>query len=371
MTNHIGALDGVRGLAVILVLLFHFGLLPSGWVGVQLFFVLSGFLITRILLDGRREPLKLSLQRFYWRRSLRILPVFLLFMTTVAVTWLATGLPASFASDWPWLVTFAANLARLRPGDIGEPFVHMWSLAVEEQFYLVWPFAVLMLPMRQLKWVMWMLLLGIPLLRLASFGWMEGAGFSSGYAGRVVYVLPFTQFDAFAAGAVFAIWPSLINKGSTRNLLLVATTTAACGFAVLVAEHLSGNGAFAGSFGYSMYLVERGGYFWGYSILNLLFAGLIAAAMHERAWSSMFSTAPLVYIGKISYGLYVYHLPLLLVVRHWLPRHSASAFASRELAIFALWVALSVLVAAISYYLVEKPILRLKDRKFMRVLPVE
>jgi peptidoglycan/LPS O-acetylase OafA/YrhL len=359
--KYIAALDGVRGLAVIGVLLFHCGMLPAGWTGVQLFFVLSGFLITGILLDGRRATLATSMRRFYWRRSLRILPVLCLFLGAAALAWFAAGVPQSFPEDWPWLAAFAANFARLRPGDLGEAFVHMWSLAVEEQFYLLWPFAVLLLPMSSLRRVVVILLLGVPLARWGLFAWIE-AGHGADYAGRAVYVLPLSQFDAFAAGAALAIWPRLVAAGTTRNLLAVTALVGLAGFAVLLDQHLGGAGAFAGSLGYAMYLVPAAGYAWGYSLLNLLFAVFIAAAIHEPWWGRWLAARPLAFVGRISYGLYVYHLPLLLVARHWFPEQPGAWWMPANLLVLAGWAVVSVAVAAASYRLVEKPILALKDR---------
>jgi len=367
--NHITALDGVRGVAVLLVLLFHYGLFPAGWVGVQLFFVLSGFLITRILIDSRQRRLGPALKRFYWRRCLRILPVFCLFLIAVAVIYLASGLPSSFGSDWPWLISFAANLARFRAVDIGAPFVHMWSLAVEEQFYLVWPFAVLLLSMRQLRWVVIALLLGVPVLRLVIFEWMSVAGHVAAYAGRVVYVSPVTQFDAFASGAALAIWPNLVRKITRGKLIAILGVVGICGAAVLADNHISGRGAFFASLGYSMYLIDAYGYVWGYSILNLLFTALLACTISDPVCARVFACRQLVFTGRVSYGLYVYHLPLLVGLRFLLPGFARSQNVFLDLLTFAAWVAVSIVVAAFSFHYIERPILGLKDRFFSHLPP--
>src|ERR1700744_1968541 len=128
---HIKSLDGIRAISVLTVVLFHLGLAPFGWIGVQVFFVLSGYLITGILMRAKAEASIEYFGRFYWRRSLRIFPVYFVFLGFAAF-WFA-----SFRDDWPWLVTYTADFARLRGTDISAPFVHLWSLAVEEQFYLI------------------------------------------------------------------------------------------------------------------------------------------------------------------------------------------------------------------------------------------
>ena len=135
--KYLKSLDGVRSLAVLLVMLFHFGYFPAGWIGVQIFFTLSGYLITRILLESREDSLSTYLRRFYWRRSLRIFPLLYAYLLICWAVFSFSGIPSSFGSDWPWLFTFTANFGRMRTSDIGESFVHIWSLAVEEQFYLV------------------------------------------------------------------------------------------------------------------------------------------------------------------------------------------------------------------------------------------
>jgi peptidoglycan/LPS O-acetylase OafA/YrhL len=361
MTKHIVALDGVRGVAVILVLLFHFGLFPAGWVGVQLFFVLSGYLITGILLESRRIGLGAALWRFYWRRGLRILPVFLIFILAMTVSWLAVREPVSFPVDIPWIATFTANLARLRSADIGEHFVHMWSLAVEEQFYLLWPFAVLLLPRQLLGRVLWVLVLATPLLRLLVFHLAVSAGGSVEYAGRITYVLPFTQFDAFAAGALLALKPALVERVRTPLFCLAVVVTGMLGFAVLMVEHFIKGGAIVGSLGYAMFLTQEMGYFWGYTVLNVLFAMLVAIAIRDANWARPLSVAPLVFIGRISYGLYVYHLPLLLGIRKLVPLQG-SPWALPSLVLFLSWLVISLVVAWASFRFIERPVMSLKDR---------
>src|SRR6267154_625078 len=100
--QYVKSLDGIRGLAVSLVVLFHFGLFPAGWVGVQIFFVLSGYLITSILLLEKARPFAEYVGRFYWRRSLRIFPLYFAFLAVVLATYVAIGKPESFAADWPF-----------------------------------------------------------------------------------------------------------------------------------------------------------------------------------------------------------------------------------------------------------------------------
>src|SRR4029077_13536960 len=101
MNSRLAELDGLRGIAIALVVLFHFGLFPPGWVGVQLFFVLSGYLISDILLTEKEKPFPAYLSRFYWRRSLRIFPLYFFYLIITSALFAATREPKSLEIDWP------------------------------------------------------------------------------------------------------------------------------------------------------------------------------------------------------------------------------------------------------------------------------
>ncbi len=126
-----------------MVLLFHQGLLPFGWVGVQIFFVLSGYLITRLLVEARGERLRSYLRTFYGRRSLRIFP---LYFAVILVCWLALSAGISLngvAAGLPFAATYTYNLFHASSHfEHSKLITHFWSLCVEEQFYLVWPFLI-------------------------------------------------------------------------------------------------------------------------------------------------------------------------------------------------------------------------------------
>jgi peptidoglycan/LPS O-acetylase OafA/YrhL len=360
--KYVRQLDGIRGIAVILVMLFHFGYFAPGWSGVQLFFVLSGFLITAILLDGRGAPTGRSLGRFYWRRSLRILPVFVALLLVLGLLAWLTGEPRDFGSDWPWLAGFLANFARLRETDLSPFYVHLWSLAVEEQFYLLWPFAILLLPMAGVRRLIIGMLLAGPVLRLLVFQHFVGEGAGPMLAGKAVYVLPFTQFDAFAAGAALAVWPQICAGPVAARFVACAGLTAMAGFAVTAWAHLYGSGAQLSALGFPMYLVPANGYIWGYSLLNLLFVALLALGIREHRWTSPLGHPALVHVGRTSYGLYVYHLPLLAAADLWFASDLHTLDGLSRFGFFIAWIAVVVLVAEISHRYLEKPFLRLKDR---------
>jgi peptidoglycan/LPS O-acetylase OafA/YrhL len=345
--SHIRSLDGFRGIAVLLVVSFHVGLFQAGWIGVQIFFVLSGFLITSMLLVERARPFGEYLGRFYWRRSLRIFPLYFFFLALAAVAYWTLGIPESFGGDWPWLITYTANLARWRDTDLGPTFVHLWSLAVEEQFYLIWPFAVYLLSPGAFRKLVVSLLIFCPLFRLALYVFFQGT--SIDWLGRTIYGFPLSQFDAFAAGAAVALWP-ISNPG--RKFIAATIITAVCGAAVIAHQHLAYLAARKWSFGYAMYLMEDGGFVWGYTLLNLTSA--IAIAYFVRNGSSVLEHPALTRIGVISYGVYVYHIPLLIMLQMTgLP----------YLLLLPIYLVTVYVAASISYSNLERPFLALKEKE--------
>jgi peptidoglycan/LPS O-acetylase OafA/YrhL len=347
-------------------MLFHYGYFAPGWVGVQIFFTLSGYLITRILLEDRGSSFSAYAGRFYRRRALRIFPLLFFYVLVVGLAHALSGAPASFPSDWPWLVTFTANFARMREADLGSYFVHIWSLAVEEQFYLIWPFLLFFLPPQSFRWTVAAFVLLAPVVRLALFQWLVGLGYDQEYAGKAAYVLPFTQFDAFAAGAAIPLWGLDRMRNAGRWFLAALGIAAAAGFGVLVAAHFWSGGAFVGSLGYAHFLVDSHGYVWGYSLLNVLSMLGIICALQRIGPTRWLENAQLVWVGKISYGVYVYHLPVLLLgelLMRWL---GIDPHGIARLALFAAWVVAVMLVSGASFRWLETPFLRLKDSRRKR-----
>src|ERR1700733_6831829 len=98
------SLDGIRAIAIAMVMCFHFGFFAPGWIGVQIFFTLSGYLITGILVKNKQRPFGIYIGTFFWHRALRILPLLCFFLTLAAIVYVATGVPPTFRSDWPWLL---------------------------------------------------------------------------------------------------------------------------------------------------------------------------------------------------------------------------------------------------------------------------
>ena len=359
--ERIKSLDGIRAVAVFLVLLFHVGLFPAGWVGVQVFFVLSGYLISDILLRERERPFPEYLVRFYWRRSLRILPLYLFFLSAVALAYLSNGSPKSLPDDSPYLLTYTVNFARLRAVDVGSTFVHLWSLAVEEQFYLLWPIVVYFLQPSAFRRTVLTIIAGTPLIRLTLYFILRSSSHDVDWIGRNIYCLPISQFDAFATGAAVVLWKPLLLRWAERGLMVTIIVAAICGVSVLLHDYLLYKNVYKESLGYQMYLVSDWGFVWAYSLINIASAFLILCAIKRAKGLRFLESETLVWFGSISYGVYVYHVPLLRAME--LPLESWS----RPATLFIYFVAV-VVVSQISYVWVETPFLRLKDGRKVRRL---
>ena len=358
---HLPALDGVRAIAILMVIVYHsvnglpgmtraqsffLDLTGAGWVGVDLFFVLSGFLITGILMDSRTS--NHALRNFYARRVLRIVPVYVAFL--LFSLWIAAPLGTSSAAEvaqlrqtQAWFWTYTENvLVALRSWDATSfPMAHLWSLAVEEQFYLVWPLAVLLLSPAALKRGAIICIVMAELFRFALI--------QRGADGTVVFVMLPTRMDSLAAGAFLAcayrdpvLWPRVLQA---RKYL--AAGAALCLVALLLFFHTIDKLAPLDQ------LVA-------FPAFVALGAVVVASAASGCAW---LSGPVLRFIGKISYGMYVWHLVVmrLILTQVSVPDTTAAPAWWLFYAIMVFGtVCGTVLFALVSWHIIERPFLALK-----------
>ncbi|SRR5260221_2509515 len=333
-------LDGLRGIAVGLVVLHHWTAtghsMDLGNIGVQLFFVLSGFLITGILLDlrsaretGEQDTFS-GLLKFWERRAARILPVF--FLTLVAVS--LAGDRFEKHSDMPWHFLFGSNFLFFQRGEFDSNLSHFWTLAVEQQFYLVWPFLVMGLPRRWLEGAIVALVALAPATRI----WLYAAG----YHDFAQYnVLPFANFDSLGLGALIALWTRL-PVAQTRARWSALATIALGATAAFVLNRLLGR--LPANLEQSFYAV--------------IFAWLVAAS-HEGLpgfGGRLLAYRPLAWLGIISYGVYVYHAFAPRVVGAGLRAIAAPPDLQTGVPLFALSAAFTLTVASLSWFVMERPI---------------
>ena len=364
--DRVAALDGLRGLAVLVVIVHNAGyvlgstralltqlaatLSGAGWVGVQLFFVLSGYLITGILLDSRGRPG--YFRSFYLRRTLRIFPPYyaLLLLTLLAAPLLASpALDAALrAHQWTfwlyvsnWTQPFGASV----PG-----WSHLWSLAVEEQFYLAWPLLVRGLGRRGLVPLSVAMVVAGPAVRLA----LRAAELPADTA----YQFTIARWDALAAGALLA---ALLREagGSAHvrrwSVPALVTSLAALGAVFVLARGLPSDDR----------LVQVA----GQSLVTVACTALLALALRPADASPLaraLARRPLRETGRYSYALYLAHFPIhtLLAARlgAWVTADDSPWRLARGAVHVGAVLVLSLAAAMASWRLLERPLLRLKDR---------
>ena len=364
----IPGLDGLRAIAFLLVFAFHTDYLQFGWVGVSLFFVLSGFLITGILLDMKKTlATKDYFFKFYGRRFLRIFPLYyfyLALMTALAI-WLFSisyrPLYMQIFLDQVWYAIFYVYDFFFGTIAFNYSFFldHFWSLSVEEQFYIFWPLLILLIPEKSLK-KLFLGFIALGLIFRIVFLFVYSAGvfrFLGESAPLAIFPLPFSHMDAFAFGAYISRFA--IPKAKEQFLPLLVSLPI-IGFA---SQYIAtGETGTISSLGYPILLPNAYQFIWGYTLLNYFFAITIYSVVKHALFNHFLEWPPLRYLGKISYGLYVYHFPVLWFSIRVRDFGVVDPFAKPVIALVSFIVTL--LLASISYKYLEKPLLNLKDRFF-------
>jgi len=366
----IAGLDGLRAVAFLIVFFFHTRNLPFGWLGVQLFFVLSGFLITDILLKMKEKlPRREFFTKFYGRRFLRIFPLyyfylalliaFIFLLPMLDLKGLRMDLNKSFFNQI-WVAAFYA-FDFFHASSFFERsrfFTHLWSLSVEEQFYLLWPLLIFLTPRGKFKQLCFTAIglgfifrLAITLIYRAQF-----FPFLLSDPQQAVNVLPFSHLDAFAFGAYI----SRFELPRPRlQLLALAVTVPALG---LLTDFLS-KGTMTLALGYDLPMTGFYKEVWGYTLLNYLFAVLIYCVARTNFLTGILESAPLRYLGKISYGLYVYHYGIIAITVALFRKYGIE-YSLRSPQMFVVAFSATLLIATLSFYLLERPIINLKDKLF-------
>ena len=356
LPDHVGALDGLRGVAVLLVVVSHFRILviwPTTWewlnnfmaggfLGVDLFFVLSGFLITNLLLgETKRRGTRAILKRFYVRRVFRLMPAILLFLAFHALLalWEKTSMRAEFRSARA-VIFYHLNWHTIwdKKQSVID-FAHLWSLAIEEQFYIVWPIVLLGLVLVRLKprviiGVILSLIFIVYLRRVAL--WDNGTRWS------YMYTRTDTRVDSLLVGALaafvfryFRVPPTFSKVIMYMSLLCALSTFAYFGPRVESSKFLYNS---------------------GFTLIAVLFAFVVfGLANSDSGLGRALSCRPLRFVGKISYGLYIWHFPVFRA----LARHMETGTRIGRL---GLGLFLAFTATLISWYVVERPALKLKNR---------
>lgn len=342
---HVDALDSLRAIAVVGVLAYHqsSGLAPGGWLGVSLFFTLSGFLITNLLLDERERSDRIALGPFWVRRIRRLLPASLVALALAAVVVVvaeAGADVASFGADARAAVLNVANWRFIASGAAyadaaadPSPVQHYWSLAIEEQFYVVLPLLVAFcLPRRRLlAAAVGATVVGSLFLQLNLGGGVDRIYFGTD-----------TRAAELAVGAALALaWPTVRTVASRSPWLADAVGLVA----------LASTAVLFGAVDLDVGVVTSG----ALVAVTVVWVGLVVGAICGPRFGRALSVPGLPPIGRISYGIYLYHWPIYLLL-------TPGRVGADGPALFAIRVAVTVALAAVSASLVEVPIRRAEWR---------
>ena len=353
--GYLPGLDGLRAVAIIGVLLYHAGIdwMPGGFLGVDVFFVISGFLITSLILEEYDRSGRVNFTKFYLGRARRLLPA-------VAVLLIAVGLAvlivyqdalSAFREDALATVFYVNNwwyifVDQSYFESVGRPplLKHLWSLSVEEQFYLIWPvFALLLMRSGGRPLVRRLALV----LAIASTVWMAVLSIRNGYPvdadpSRAYFGTDSHSMGLLVGAALATMWrPGRLSTQVPRGAQLVITGIGVASLAAVIGFYL-----FVGEFTPWLY---RGGFL----ALAFFTTALIAAVTHPASFlGPALGTGILRYIGRRSYGIYLWHWPIFMVTRPGIDVEWS------EPVTFVVRIALTLVIAELSYRLVEMPIRR-------------
>lgn len=340
-SSRIPCLDGLRALSILLVLLGHLratrGFPSLPWVqlfgdvanlGVRCFFVISGFLITHLLLKEARRSGKVSLKAFYIRRIFRIFPAFYTFLGVVAGLTLL-GIFSMSSVDLMYAGSYAINFVHRKPWQLG----HLWSLAVEEQFYLLWPVCIVALGWSKAQRVALSAIVLAPMLRIATWYLLPES------RGIITKAFP-TICDTIATGCILACLRDWLSGSRRYQAFIAAPGFVLVPLAVLLSNSLGSH--------------TRPDLLIGQTIRNTGIALCIDWCLRNpfSRLGTFLNAGPMIWIGTLSYSLYLWQ-------QLFLNRSSASLLCS-----FPVNIGLAFVLAMLSFYLVERPCLRARVRLF-------
>ncbi len=319
--SRIASLDGLRAASILIVLVYHFSLVGRvasffknfSTFGVQVFFVISGYLITRLLAEEHERLGTISLKAFYLRRFFRIVPAAYCYFGILFVFSWAAFRPVDILS----LLTFTSNYNLGRPVTVA----HIWSLSVEEQFYILWPITLSLFFYQRARILLWAICLSpffILAFHVLNWDAYRGSAFPASY-------------DSLALGCLAAVLAPKLEFLRSRWFFL-------SGPLAILLQWIPWTGRISGLV-HILFL---------WPIIHLSIAIFMVHAIHRRYW--LLNTKPVVWIGNLSYSLYLWHIPFLVEPR------LATRFS-------LIWI---FACATLSYYLVERPFLRLRRRMHPR-----
>ncbi len=342
--SYVPSLDNLRGYAVVMVMLFHGAnrIFKGGWIGVDLFFVLSGYLITSLLLGEYDKYKDISLKKFYMRRFLRLLPALFTGVILANILWKPSGFVVHRLEATLAAIFYYTNIQL----DLGGNMRHLWSLAVEEHFYLFWPITVLYFlfrkPHKKMIWITVGILAAVTIFRV----YLKIYPLDYGMIFIDAYRFTLTRIDCILMGAIMAM---ILAQKRKDNIAITCNSNDTWQLLLL-----------AGCFVFILFTLKESVVFWahgGFILTNLLCTLTVLFAIkhpHHPALSGKIMH----WIGARSYGIYVYHYPVFTFIK-W---SSATPSAKEIITVTLLRFLVSFVIAALSYKFIEKPILNLKKK---------
>ncbi|TIM79379.1 MAG: acyltransferase [Mesorhizobium sp.] len=364
-SQRVGPVDALRGLAMTAVVAQHCGLLPFGWTGVWLFFVISGYVVTLTVIS--RESDQPALERlvgFFRRRALRIVPVYFAYICAGVVTVLVSGSSLDLIALGS-LLGFINNLAMtLGRGELGSwPVGHLWTISVEMQFYVIYGFALFLMSRRTVVLLLLSMLILAPMLRLAVSIGLTRIGWGAETSAYAVYAGSFLHTDAFATGCLLAF---LSKYGMLQIKAPFVAIVGICLLFLYVIFYTSINYYVVEARGIDILKNVLSGILWGqyrevflYSALAAASGGLVSlAAVEHRSVHWLLRLKSLQHIGEISYGAYIYHA--IAIVAAKLALSPIMDFSANPrpihtwIALFLLAYLLTIVAAELSFRFFER-----------------
>jgi peptidoglycan/LPS O-acetylase OafA/YrhL len=361
MRSRIQEIDGLRAIAMTMVIAQHCGLLPFGWIGVWLFYGISGFVITRGFLAevDNSQSIGFRYGNFMLRRFFRIVPVYLLYIAINMLVLMALN-DLTHYSELPYLATFTFNWYMIFGSEAWNAFGHLWTLSVEEQFYVFFPLIALVAPKRtKVPITVCFIILG-PIIRYFYTESVASLRDDQEWAAFAVYASSICHFDAFLLGSLISRFePQLRKQPQISNLAwLIAIMSGTLYVAAFVYINTglgaSGINAFRNVISGILFGQHREVFL--YTVINLLVSAVLIHTVLQRPFSRLLSSRVLVLIGSISYGGYLFHLLILSAVKQCLESTVHGLAIVDRILIFVVVYVSTIGISYLSFKAFEIPI---------------
>ena len=370
MSGHQRSIDGLRGIVILLVIMFHRDVAYFGWTGVILFFVLSGYLITNVLFTEKDKqiPLRSKFRNFWMRRLLRIFPLCYLYLFILFLGLIVKMVPSGIGTELPALFTYTYNFYLIWVYDqAGPSFLagHFWSLSIEEQFYIFYPFLIFLFNRRQIKIATVGLILFSIVFRI--FSYVDVSDMTHNFSAELDYH-PFSYIDSFLCGGAIFIFK--LDKLKP----VVGFFSLAISFFLLIISGLFVYLELFENYRFNVfnYLSNFGivahycsGYYcvWMPVCLNFLFSSVLLVLLLpttntlHQGFKRIFEVSFLTAIGKVSYGMYIFHAMVIWIMLQVFDQKLINKYLLFLLCLLGTW-----LISFVTYHLYEKKFLALKEK---------